>query len=468
MNLHMAQESLKEYEDEVDELKAERDAIKADLDRQGTSLQDSQRMLNDATAQIRDHSVRIVDFRTNTQAAETESMSRVRNLVLMIAFHRKALTYRTAGWRNATRALQEATTTISNLRSDISTLEVVRSEVNNLSLRVEEVETARSAVQTDLQRSREDLKKALSEAQTLRTALDETRVSLSSAQQAGVEHSSALARVAELEREISASGERTRGLESDIENLLAKLASAEKARSEAVGTAEAETISLITRLSELESTEGRAASLQSELDTLLADLAARDQTHAEAMTGAKLQMAELFESRKMYERRTAGLRDQLAIKTAEVEAYNAQIHQKTIEVAGLESQLAESSRDIEVGRKTISDHREQLEQLEASSSGTLAEREALRERIVDLQTKVSVLLAERTVLRRDFAETADQHLEIVTGLSTASMEVETLRTANLEHQSSLRGLQANVEKLEEEVKHSANMVKFKDVETNKL
>ncbi len=467
MNLHMAQESLKEYEDEVDELKAERDAIKADLDRQGTSLQDSQRMLNDATAQIRDHSVRIVDFQTNTQAAETESMSRVRNLVLMIAFHRKALTYRTAGWRNATRALQEATTTISNLRSDISTLEVVRSEVNNLSLRVEEVETARSAVQTDLQRSREDLKKALSEAQTLRTALDETRVSLSSAQQAGVEHSSALARVAELEREISASGERTRGLESDIENLLAKLASAEKARSEAVGTAEAETISLITRLSELESTEGRAASLQSELDTLLADLAARDQTHAEAMTGAKLQMAELFESRKMYERRTAGLRDQLAIKTAEVEAYNAQIHQKTIEVAGLESQLAESS-SIEVGRKTISDHREQLEQLEASSSGTLAEREALRERIVDLQTKVSVLLAERTVLRRDFAETADQHLEIVTGLSTASMEVETLRTANLEHQSSLRGLQANVEKLEEEVKHSANMVKFKDVETNKL
>ena len=437
MNLHMAQESVQEHEDEIERLKAKRDGLEIDRERQ---INDKQVILDNLRFQHDEQSARVAFLDSALSDAQAEEMDCIRDLVLAMAVQQKGLSFQTSERRKVTKALQAATSTISQLRIDISSLEAATMEISTLAIRIEKSEAARRTAETGLDASNESLEKSLVDGRALRSALDITEASLTVAEQAAAEHALSVDRIAQLEAEIAVSEDRARILKADIGELLAKMALAEKARTDVAAATQTEMAEMRARTSALEAAATRDASRQCELDTLLIDFAASDREHAAVIAETEARIAKLGGVQQLNDDRTADLETQLAIKSAELESAVNRAGRSEAEILDQQSRIAAMAEKNADRLRTTEELREQLRQYEETSTRMAAERGQLETQIHDLDDKLSHSVAQETALRQKVADMADSAQE--------------LRTA--------------IDKSENEERQSANMLKFKDSETTKL
>lgn len=468
MNLHMAQESVTEHEDDIAELTTEKDELKDSLDMRVDAANGHQNAMEAAESAIQQQKTLINTLETAIGKAQAEGISRMTDLVLVIAIHREALSHRTEEWQTTTKSLRTANATIGSLQKNADSFHAAISRVDELSWRLEEIEAAQSILETELYSTRECLQTATHEGRTLRDALDETKARLSAAEKADAANTSSLATVAELEGEILSSQERMKGLEADVETPLTKLAVVEKARTDTANSVDVEITGTKGRTSELENAESRFASLRSELDTLIQALAAGDETHTEAILAAEERIAAFSEAERDYIIKTENLENQLTTKSAELEAADKRAQKLETDMAGLAARQSATEEDIEARQATIDELRERLQRTEEASAASAVEHEQLQSLLNNLEIKLATSITHENALQSDVVEMTDRHEKAMSAAATMRGELEALRSAASEYANAAKASRMEVEKLEKEGKHNTNMLKLKDAETQRL
>ena len=467
MNLHMAQESLKEYEDILAELTTERDGLQAGLQSGVKSLEVSEHALGEARAQIEQHALE-TEHKAAVRREEVERMSAIRDLVVIIAEQRRISIRRASQLQVMTCKLGQATSSIHQLQNTVSLLESGKTETSELKCQIMDLEALRSEMASELSSARDQVNSVRNQAVSCEMAVKEARTNQAAAEEVSRINASLSTRLAELQAEATSSSDKAKALDADVESLLAKLAKAEKARTDAVASTETEIISMTSRLAGLDMAENRVKALESELDSLIHDIASSDQAQAEAIASAEERIDGLTKMQRDRESNIASLESQLAARNIELNALSAEGLQIKDEMMRLASRLAEAEADLRAGQGTIDDLRGTCLHATEESTASAIVQEGLQSQIAELHEKLSEMGTLELALRGDVAVLTDQREKTGLTLLSASREVDDIRKARAEQEAVSRELRANIEQLEKDAWRSGNMLEVKDVETQKL
>lgn len=439
-NLRLAEDSAIENCEEKETTSRELVQLQEAFEEKTSELLQSDRNLGMIRSELGAHRQMADDLRqqlvsTEKSLFETQSDTRVHERSMQ-----EVIVALAAAYKVAKREQQVAKAGVIALRQADMTIERVEGAVNtafsDAKDRIVGLSTEVARLEQELVAARDRLSSTTTSETTLRQQLDTAELALTEmsdklaqAETTRVELQISQSRVTQLEGDLQTANGTLRDRQGDVETLLQKLATAEKAR----GAIEADTSAYEAVCAQLESVKVDKAGLVSERDALIDNLAGLEasigdidalnkETTARLASEHQTEMGrQVAENGDLQLRLVSASREQseLEAKLIEVER---QVYDKVDDIARLEGRLSadkaiidqlqagttelevqqamvgDLSNDLRAERATVSELKATMAELERSSVSLASERDDLLSRISSLEGDIQVARVDRARL----------------------------------------------------------------------
>ena len=449
-NLQLAEDAASENVEELEEATKKVDEVQSMLDQRNVeveaSKEESQR-LQECVGQLEQRLA-------VAQEEISERTIALRETVLALAVQQKAALQARHNWAVSAASLRETDTAIDRIRQSATTaMEGARAQLQTLTSRQAELESELSTVRsehqstsTELEKTRIELDKTKETNAEADARLSELKVDLADTQArlAGMEETNAhllltAERVASHESDLEKARKELKMRQTDIEELLAKLASTEKSR----GVSESEAAAHAATFAQLEATESEVASLQGQLDTLLEELSGLQSDHDQA-TQSHLQ--EIESIRASHAASIGTLSAELDETRRLLETKASELEHAGTQVADLQEQLASQRDNLTTATSMSESDREVIEDLRAR----VAEMDALSEHVEALKKEIEGVKDEADTAKKEAAASSSAIAELESAMRASQASLESARNIGAEAAERSASLQAQVDALKEE------------------
>lgn len=417
LNLHLASESAIDSETEREEVSQRYSALQAEFEIKSAELLQLQESLNEAQGSI-DASkstlstveARVVDLERDLELAHSDARVHERSLqevIVALAAEHHAARVSQRTWTTRLQALEIADASLDRIQlAATAALVGAKEQINDLSSQL-------VVAQEDLSTRTAEMTKAKQIEQELRTSLasGETTIAETSAQLSRAETDlktlrETAERIPVLEKEMEAAKEQIALRQTDIEDLLGKLASAERFKgigekdAAILEETKAERDTLLESLSELEKElsnvqtdhVGRldkersdraeeVAGLSAQIEEMKAGMEDKTQALIEASTRVTELERHLEEVRGQLEQAGVDAESQRSLQT--------DLETRAAEVLNLETQIASMTKDLENEKNMVNELRASLADHEARVSSVHEEKENLVSQISSLEKELA-------------------------------------------------------------------------------
>jgi chromosome segregation ATPase len=353
-------------------------------------------------------------------------------------------------------------------------LAVMKDEMSTLSSESSELKGSSAAVVEHLEQARRTEARLRAEVDTSRAEVDILQQQLSTARQRSVESSAAT--ITSLETERNQAQSRMGELEMQLSEVLDKLAAGEKKRAETESLTVSELDEATTRLAELEkavSAKGeRVGELENEVKVLVDELSSAETAHGEALQEAEAKYAELQSkhdgSVKEGQGREATLRLEIKGYSKKVEEVEILLQDSRADLETEKSRADALLLTADERRVIIDSLRAKVDELEAGSTSAAERSLALESEMAQLREQLAMAIDKEVAIARDLENITATYGEALLAIEKLEVQVNEARSREEQREATIQSLREEMAKLEEQAQKTAESLATQEGEAKKL